>query len=589
MSLLVLLAAAFAFTGCGSKKAKWTVLAYMDGNNNLDNSQNGTSFVIGDVQEMEKAGSTKNVQIMAMVGSLKTGGNCKYYHIEKFDNELPDSLKSTVIEDLGSKDMSDKQVLTNFIRKGMELYPADRYMLIIDDHGGGWRGACVDEQNGAGDLMSMPSIRLALDTFHFDVIVFHACLMSMVEVGYELKDHADYVVASQFSMPMQSILGAQKWLEILGADPGMDGLAISKEVVNAVYTTSNEKQKDSHMAVTDLTQMDLLAAKIADLGNKLIGETGNNWGEVLDAFSNTHYTQYDDPAFVDLREFCKKILQEPNLQNINLIKNAAQAVVDGINAAVPMTKTNIAGLTRGGLCIHFPYQTQLFDSANYVELAFRSTNWYAFLSKFIQSTGGGGGGDGYMSISSNPTGATIWVNGTNSGSQTPAVLTGAANTYTIKLTLTGYIDWQQDVSITAGETTHVNATLTPQGGGGQTNISGTVTWPGHTLSNFCIALLDTSHGSNIVAATTTPVNPANGQYQFQFTQAAAFETYVEAFDDVNNNGTIDVNEGFGYWDQNGNSQWDDMFNLTPGMTVTNANITMFTVTGEGTAGLKRPK
>jgi hypothetical protein len=173
----------------------------------------------------------------------------------------------------------------------------------------------------------------------------------------------------------------------------MDGLDLSKEVVNAVYTTANEKQKDSHMAATDLSQMEALAAKIADLGNKLIGETGNNWGEVLDAFNQTHYTQYDDPAFVDLREFCKKVLQEPNLQNINLIKNAAQAVVDGINAAIPMTKTNIAALTRGGLCIHFPYQNQLFDSANYVGLGFRSTNWHAFLSQFINSVGGGGGGN----------------------------------------------------------------------------------------------------------------------------------------------------------------------------------------------------
>lgn len=336
--------------------------------------------------------------------------------------------------------------------------------------------------------------------------------------------------------------------------------------------------------------MNSLAAKIADLGNKLIGETGNNWGEVLRAFNETHYTQYDDPAFVDLREFCKKVLQMPNLQNINLIKNAAQAVVDGINAAVPMTKTNIPSLTRGGLCIHFPFRANLFDSANYVKLAFRSTNWHAFLSKFIQSTGGGGGGggDGYMSIRSTPAGATIWVNGTNTGTQTPAVLSGPPNTYTIRLTLTGYQDWQQDVTIRAGETTYVNATLTQQGGGGQTTtISGTVTWPGHTLSNRCIAMLDTSHTCAIIPITTTPVNPATGQYQFQFTQAAAFETYVEAWDDVNSNDSIDVGDGIGWWDINGNNNWLDMFMLNPGTTITNANITLLTITDRDAAAIKR--
>ncbi len=501
-SLLVLMVAALAFTAChkGPAKSKWTILAYMDGNNNLDNSQNGSSYCIADVQEMEKVGSTKDVQIMAMVGSLKTGGNCKYYHVEKFDNELPDSLKSTVLENLGTKDMSDKTTLRNFIKAGIEKYPADNYMLIIDDHGGGWRGACEDEQNGAGDLMTMPEIAEALDTFHFDAVVFHACLMSMVEVAYELKGKADYVVASQFTMPMQSILASDDWVAQMVATPTIAPLDICKKIVEAVYNRANVKQKQAHMAVTDLTKLDALAAKVADLGNKLITETGNNWGEVLDAFNTTHYTQYDDPAFVDLREFAKKVLQEPNLQNINLIKNASQAVIDAINDAVPMTMTNISGLTRGGLCIHFPYQNQLFDSANYCGLAFRSVTWHSFLSKFINSIGGGGGN--------------------------------------------------------------------------QTTVAGTVTWPGHSLSNFCIAMLDSSHGSNIVIYQSVAVNPANGTFSMQLDLANPVEVYVEGWDDVNNNQALDTGDGIGWWDIDGNSAWDDMFTLNPGDAITNANVVL---------------
>lgn len=77
-------------------------------------------------------------------------------------DELPDSVSSTILKDLGTKDMSDPTTLTNFIKYGIENYSADHYVLILDDHGGGWRGACYDEQNGAGDLMSMPDIKKAL-------------------------------------------------------------------------------------------------------------------------------------------------------------------------------------------------------------------------------------------------------------------------------------------------------------------------------------------------------------------------------------------------------------------------------------------
>ncbi len=509
-ALLLVLVAALGFVSCdsGPDLAKWTILAYMDGNNNLDYMQNGSSFVIGDAQEMEKVGSTDQVEIMAMVGSLRNGGNSKYYHIELHPSEMPDSISSTVLEDLGGKDMSDKATLLAFIRKGTELYPAEHYMLIIDDHGGGWYGACEDEQNGAGDMMSMPEMREALDTFRFDVVVYHACLMGMVEVAYELKDNADYMVACQFTMPMQSILGSDKWLADLVADPAMSARDLSSKVVDAVYATAVEKQKDCHMAATDLSQVGVLAQKISVLGNNLVTEAGSHWNEFLQAFTETHYTQYDHPAFVDLREYCKKVKQMPNLQNINMIKNAADDVISAINATVVKTTTNVPGIPRGGFCIHFPYQQSLFDSSDYVKLRFASTNWQNFLSNFIGSTGGGGG----------------------------------------------------------------DSTCT---------VTGTVTRPGGTLTNFCVAYLDTVGGSTAYHIIETAVNPANGSFQFQFIINGDMQVLAEAWDDVNNNGwPPDTDDGWGFYDLDGDQNWttDDLFTIGPGRTISSVNIALGTVT-----------
>ncbi|MEO0185289.1 MAG: clostripain-related cysteine peptidase [candidate division WOR-3 bacterium] len=501
-------------TDCGKeKKATWTIIAYMDGNNNLDISQNNTSFVISDAQEMETVGSSEDVEIIAMVSSLKKGGIAKYYHIEKFTNELPDSLSSPVLENLGTKDMSDKQTLKDFLVYARDKYPAEHYLLIVDDHGGGWRGSCSDEQNGAGGLMSMPDMKVALDTFKFDIICFHCCLMSMAEVAYELKERSDYLVASEFTMPMQSILGTSKWLSALVANPDITPEELSKSIVEGVYNTANEKQKICHMAACNLQLVSALGSKVSALGNNLVTETGSYWNEVLDAFNQTHYTEYDDPAFVDLREFAKKIQQEPNLKNINLIYNAAQEVIDAINSTVVMTMTNATGLTRGGLTIHLPYSTALFDSTNYVKISWASTNWHSFLSTFIASCGGGGG---------------------------------------------------------------------------DLTVSGVVNWPGHSLSNYCIAFLDTSHTNTIWPVGIVSVNPSTGAYTISYPLSAPLEAYVEAFDDVNNNGYIDTGEGLGYWDANGNGNWDDMVTFQPGQTVNNANITLFTVSKrQGTAGWQR--
>ena len=150
--VLFVAAIALVLTACdkGPAKSKWTILAYYDGNNNIDEMANGTSAGIAEAQELEKIGSTSQVQIFAMIGAKKTGGGCKYYHVEKNLNELPDQFSSTELENLGAKDMSDKQVLRDFIVEGRTRYPAEKYVLLLFDHGGGWRGLLWDDVNGAG-------------------------------------------------------------------------------------------------------------------------------------------------------------------------------------------------------------------------------------------------------------------------------------------------------------------------------------------------------------------------------------------------------------------------------------------------------
>jgi subtilisin family serine protease/C1A family cysteine protease len=76
---------------------------------------------------------------------------------------------------------------------------------------------------------------------------------------------------------------------------------------------------------------------------------------------------------------------------------------------------------------------------------------------------------GSISVSSNPSGATIYLNGVGQGGVvTPATLSSiSAGSHAIRLTKSGYQDWNGAASVTAGQTTTVSATLTPSGSGGQ--------------------------------------------------------------------------------------------------------------------------
>ncbi len=402
--ILAIAVIAFAGTivianGCKKKpeeKTTWTIIGYLDGNNNLDVSNNGASYVIEDAQNLEKVGSTDQVNIVVAVGSIKTGGIVKYYYIEHHENELPDSLSSPVLQDLGTADMSDPRTLKNFIDYAVSHYPADHYVLIIDDHGGGWRGCCVDEQNGSGHMMDLIQLKQALRdaNVHFDVIIFHACLMGQIEVAYQLKDHTDYMVASEFSMPMQSVLNAPEWLGALVNNPDMSPEELANNVASAVYDAGRTLHKTVHMASIKTAELNRLASHVGVLGLRISDNAGDHWDEIVDAWGRTHYTQYDDPTFVDLREFINNLRDEPNVGNNPSISMAADSVIAALNDAVLRTYTNAPGLTRGGLTIYFPSSRADFDSVNYSRLDFTATKWINFLSQFVQHTGGGGGGGG---------------------------------------------------------------------------------------------------------------------------------------------------------------------------------------------------
>ncbi len=382
----------------GSGQAKWTIMLYGAGNNDLDQANNGTSYIVQDVQDMEKVGSQSGVNMIAMVSRYGGGGNARYYHVEYFPNENPNQLSSPELQNLGTKDMSDPQTLRNFLNYCKANYPADRYQLIIDDHGAGWPGSCSDDLAGAGGLLTLPETREAIassDLGRVDILTWHACLMSMTEVAYELRSVCDFMTSCQFTMPMENILGADLWLGWLKDNQDASDENYARKVVESVITRAQFKQKTTHYALIKMSEMQNLGAALGNFGNILVSEGGAHWNEVLQAWNTTHSTNLDNPKYVDIREFTNNIQAQPNLSTSNLINQNAVAVRNALNAAVPFTDTYFhtpdQPVPRGGLNVYIPYQLDQFvpDSVNYSSLQWRATNWHGFISTFVRSLGGG--------------------------------------------------------------------------------------------------------------------------------------------------------------------------------------------------------
>lgn len=182
------------FAGTGAESA--TLLIYQCGSDLESEASEATT----DFHEMLEGVTNGNLQIVMETGGAKTWhnsySNADANYCIAFNGT---HFESQAIGD-APRNMGQAETLTQFITESVAAYPADRYALVIWDHGGGpIYGSCFDEL--FDDVLYMPELCNALDAsgVHFDWIGFDCCLMGAAEVAYALRDFADYMVASEES------------------------------------------------------------------------------------------------------------------------------------------------------------------------------------------------------------------------------------------------------------------------------------------------------------------------------------------------------------------------------------------------------
>ncbi|MBI5243080.1 MAG: hypothetical protein HY922_05250 [Elusimicrobia bacterium] len=252
-----------------ARAASWTVMVFVNAKNNLER------FGLKDVNEMEKVGSTDKVKIAVELGRISgydsSDGDWKggRRYIVKKDNDAS-RITSPVLQQLPKADMGDWRHLVEFVNWAKQAAPAQRYMLIVWNHGSGWdkariqnisiRGISYDDETG--NHMSTPDLGAALAAVgKIDVYASDACLMQMAEVGYQIKDYTDYIVASEETEPGDGYT-YDTVLAPLAANPSMSALDLAKAAVKSYtehYGGMGEAGTQSAVASASLSKLQSLA------------------------------------------------------------------------------------------------------------------------------------------------------------------------------------------------------------------------------------------------------------------------------------------------------------------------------------------
>ena len=179
-----------------------TVMVYMCGSN-LESDYSLASFDIAEMGNANFARGLTNVVLM-------TGGASEWMN-QKVNPEVTGIYQHRIsglnpLWEGGSLNMGASSTLSLFLNTAYEKYPADRYVLILWDHGGGpIKGVCWDE-NYNRDSLQISELIEGIENSPFkehklDIIGFDACLMGSVETAWQLADYAHYMVASEETEP----------------------------------------------------------------------------------------------------------------------------------------------------------------------------------------------------------------------------------------------------------------------------------------------------------------------------------------------------------------------------------------------------
>ena len=166
-----------------------------------------------------------------------------------------------LVEQAPLASMADPETLADFIRWGVGTCPAEKYLLVLWDHGGGSRTGLFYDELFGGDVMYLDELASALEAggAHFDAIAIDACMMGNLETAQAVQPWADWLVASEeVAAGYGSAFGG--WLDYLYYHPACDAAKLCRvfcDEIQKKYVRLGEDQALSMLtyAVIDLSKI----------------------------------------------------------------------------------------------------------------------------------------------------------------------------------------------------------------------------------------------------------------------------------------------------------------------------------------------
>ncbi len=410
-----------------SNKASWTVLVYMAADNSL------ASFASYNINDMS-AGLASTNGINVIVQWDKPDDNETYrYKITPGGYVDAGSLPT----EMG---FNPEQELASAMQWVIATYPADKYALVLWDHGSGildfypatsktispclnWlhlipmgaeRGILYDDSQKT--CLTDTGLRNALTAISqmlgrpLDLVAMDACLMAMVEVVLQMYGLVHLFVGSQQTVP-GSGFPYSKFLNPLSLNPaGTSPLQLATSMVTSYksYYTTSQPTSDFTLATIDVTSIHQIVNNIEQFISGVMECDSIDASQTKKIITNARKSSisFEMPQYIDLYSFYANVLQQIKkttpkssliLSALHLTSKPAisaaykqalttlsSTIEDGLTKISQIVLKKVAGrayTAAQGLSIYFPTDGTIDPSYNDTLFA-QNTNWMSFIQTF---------------------------------------------------------------------------------------------------------------------------------------------------------------------------------------------------------------
>lgn len=347
--------------GGGGDTREWTVMVYMAADNNL------TVAGVQDLDEMENAGIDNKVQVVVQAEfnreQLQQAGcssaaciNRPNYNTFRYaitqgggsGTEGPDRGQVTEIGGGSNVDMTNPNTLKDFIAWAKTNYPANHYLLVLWNHGGGYTGLIQDQTSNGSGLMSLEQLKTGLTgSGGIDVVDFDMCLMAGYETLAKINGLTNFAVFSEEVVPGEGN-PYTSIIDGIQANPAQDARTLSSMIVDRFNASFSGSKSSTTLSAYDLAGFGAFETALNDLAADLQTGLAGGLGATIST-SAAASQKYTITELTDVVNFLDNlngnVTGQAALQaKIAAVKTAATAATFRINNKA---RTGV-GQTQGG-------------------------------------------------------------------------------------------------------------------------------------------------------------------------------------------------------------------------------------------------